>query len=148
MIRFSCTAPGIETPEPTPRGRMSTRRRQAIFTEHATAHNVAPCCLCGEPIHRHNDTWIVEHKRALGLLGPDTNPNCAPAHEDCRRAKDKQDVGRIAKAKRQQTAGAKVEDPAFARPADRAYDWQQRRYVTKEAAGQPLRPTNGKAALS
>jgi hypothetical protein len=114
MIRFSFTAPGIEMPEPTPRGRMSPRRRQAIFTEHATAHNVAPCCLCGRPIHRHNDQWIIEHKRALGLLGRDVNTNCGPAHEDCRRAKDKRDLGMMAKAKRQADAGKPPEHPAFA----------------------------------
>lgn len=93
---------------PTPRGRMSTKRRQHIFTENSKAHNLAPCCLCGRLIHRHNDVWIVEHKCALGLLGSDSNPNCAPAHEDCRRVKDKDDLSRIAKAKRQEAAGVAV----------------------------------------
>jgi hypothetical protein len=119
----------------TPRARMSANRRQAIFTEHATAHNVAPCCLCGEPIHRHNDQWIIEHKRALGLLGPDVNTNCAPAHENRRRVKDKQDIGMIAKAKRQAHAGSKPDRPAFTHPADHAYDWKQRRYVRVQTAG-------------
>jgi hypothetical protein len=35
----------------TPRGRVSPQRRQAIFSENCTAHNIAPCCLCGEPSH-------------------------------------------------------------------------------------------------
>jgi hypothetical protein len=33
----------------TPRGR--PQRRHAIFLENCTAHNIAPCCLCGEPSH-------------------------------------------------------------------------------------------------
>jgi 5-methylcytosine-specific restriction endonuclease McrA len=117
---------------------MSQKRRQAIFSERCTGHNVAPCCLCGQPIHRHTDQWIIEHKRALGLLGSDANPNCAPAHEACRRQKDKQDLARIAKAKRQADAGARKEKPAFARPADRAYDWRCRRYVRVDLAPEPI----------
>ncbi|MER9574926.1 hypothetical protein NKI78_04635 [Mesorhizobium sp. M0400] len=129
----------------TPRARMSAKRRQAIFTEHCTGHNVAPCCLCGEPIHRHNDEWIIEHIRALGLLGPDVNTNCGPAHENCRRAKDKQDLARIAKAKRQALAGAKKEKPArgFQAPAGYSYDWRRRQYaptsVIELLASGPLR---------
>ena len=52
----------------TPRASMSAKRRQAIFSEQCTAHNIAPCCLCGQPIHRHEDRWIIKHKRALALL--------------------------------------------------------------------------------
>jgi hypothetical protein len=135
MIRIKHRDESIAPPTPTPRRPMSRKRRHAIFTEHATSHNVAPCCLCGQPIHRHHHRWIIEHKRALGLLGPDTNPNCAPAHEGCRRVKDKQDVGRIAKAKRQADAGAIPDKPAFARAADHAYDWRRRRYVRVQTAG-------------
>lgn len=91
-------------PEPTPRRPMSAKRRHHIFSEHCTGHNVAPCCICGDPIHRYDDQWIIEHKRALGLLGKDTNVNCAPAHEDCRRSKDKIDAAMMAKAKRQALA--------------------------------------------
>lgn len=129
MIRIRHREETIIPPAATPRRPMSAKRRQAIFTEHATAHNVAPCCLCGRPIHRHNDQWIIEHMRALGLLGPDTNTNCAPAHEDCRRVKDKQDIGMMAKAKRQTDAGARKKTPAFTPPPDHAYDWRQRRYT-------------------
>jgi hypothetical protein len=128
MIRIKHREETFAPTAPTVRRPMSQRRRQAIFTEHATKHNIAPCCLCGQPIHRHNDQWIVEHKRALGLLGLDVNTNCAPAHEDCRRVKDKQDVGMMAKAKRQAEAGSRAERTAFARPNDHAYDWKQRRY--------------------
>jgi len=120
----------------TPRERMSQKRRQAIFTEHCTGHNIAPCCLCGRPIHRHADKWTVEHMRALGLLGRDVNTNCAPAHEECRRAKDRADLARIAKAKRQANAGMKKEKSArgFQAPAGYSYDWRQRRYVSSAPA--------------
>lgn len=89
--------------KPTPRERMSQKRRHHIFSERCTGHNVAPCITCGRPIHRHNDRWIIEHERALGLLGPDTNPNCGPAHYECGLEKTaQQDLPRIAKAKRQE----------------------------------------------
>ena len=117
---------------PTPRQRMTAKRRQHIFSEHCTAHNVAPCCLCGDPIHRHDDKWIVEHKRALGLLGVDNNTNCAPAHVDCGKVKTHtQDLPRIRKAKRQAKAGAKAKSSGFARPADIAYNWTRGRYTRK-----------------
>lgn len=130
----------------TPRRPMSTKRRQHIFSEHCTGHNVAPCCLCGKPIHRHNDQWTIEHMRALGLLGADLNTNCAPVHEACRREKDKTDLARIAKAKRQAAAGTpryvhdthtpETKKPArgFQAPAGVKYDWRQRRYVKAERA--------------
>ncbi|TIQ95479.1 hypothetical protein [Mesorhizobium sp.] len=125
--------------ESTPRRPMSPKRRHHIFSENCTSHNVAPCCICGEPIHRHNDQWIIEHKRALGLLGPDVNTNCGPAHVACALKKTAtEDLPRIAKAKRQATAGAKKsEKPArgFQVPAGVMFDWRSRRYV-------PIRPVN------
>jgi hypothetical protein len=124
---------------------MSEKRRQAIFSENCTAHNIAPCCVCSLPVHRHNDRWIIEHKRALALLGPDTNTNCGPAHFACAQVKThQQDLPRIRKAKRQQEAGEAVRNrPAklsglpirpFYVPAGVVYDWEQRRYVKNEKA--------------
>lgn len=106
-------------PENTPRKRMSQKRRQAIFTEHCTAHHIAPCCVCGLPIHRHNDRWIIEHIRPLALLGDDINTNCAPAHYECALVKTHtEDLPRIRKAKRQQARhdGTKKPSGAFWRP--------------------------------
>jgi hypothetical protein len=85
----------------TPRKRMSAKRRHHIFSEHCTAHHVAPCCLCGKPIHRHRDRWIIEHIRALALLGDDINTNCGPAHYECGIEKSAREARIIAKAKRQ-----------------------------------------------
>ncbi|RWN51933.1 hypothetical protein [Mesorhizobium sp.] len=115
----------------SPRARMSAKRRHAIFTEHCTGHNVAPCCLCGEPIHRHEDRWIIEHKRALALLGADVNTNCAPAHFKCGEVKTHaQDLPRVRKAKRQQARheGTKKPTRGFQAPAGYTYDWRSRRY--------------------
>jgi 5-methylcytosine-specific restriction protein A len=58
------------------------------------------CILCGLKIDGVREAWIVEHKIALGLGGEDTDENCGPAHESCRRQKDKVDMPMIAKAKR------------------------------------------------
>jgi hypothetical protein len=117
----------------TPRKRMSQKRRQAIFTEHATAHNIAPCCICGRPVHRWNDRWIVEHIRALGLLGRDVNTNCGPAHYECAQAKTHtEDLPRIAKAKRQAVAGTRK---GWWKPEGAVYDWSARRYRLTLAYG-------------
>ena len=79
----------------TPRGSMSQSRRLRIWEAHRGV-----CCLCGTKIDGVREAWTVEHLRALGLGGEDTDANCAPAHDRCRRVKDRQDVALIAKAKR------------------------------------------------
>ncbi len=122
--------------DPTPRGRMSAKRRHHIFSENCTAHHVAPCCLCGQPIHRHNDQWIIEHKRALGLLGKDTNTNCAPAHVACATEKThKHDLPMIRKAKRQGTP--KQSSGRFRMPAGVVFSWKRRRYVRADVKDSP-----------
>lgn len=116
----------------TPRQRMSAARRHHIFSENCTAHDVAPCCICGKPVHRYDDDWIIEHKRALALLGADTNTNCGPADVNCASVKTyTQDLPAIAKAKRQQQAGAKKAKRGFNVPPGFAYDWQRRRYCLR-----------------
>ena len=78
----------------TPRKPMPGMRRLKIFE---AAGGI--CCLCDLKI-RVGKKWIVEHKIALVLGGADTDENCGPAHEDCRRIKDKVDVADGARAKR------------------------------------------------
>lgn len=115
----------------TPRERMTQKRRQHIFTEHCTAHNVAPCCVCGNPVHRYDDEWQVEHLRALALLGKDTNTNCAPAHTACAREKThKQDLPAIRKAKRVQQKHFGERKPGRLKiPEGFKYDWKTNRLV-------------------
>lgn len=79
----------------TKRRSMSPARRLRIWEAHGGV-----CCLCKTQIDGVRETWTVEHLRALGLGGEDDDKNCAPAHETCRRQKDKVDVKSIAKAKR------------------------------------------------
>jgi hypothetical protein len=117
---------------------MSRKRRQYIFTMHCTAEDVAPCCVCDEPIHRNDDRWIVEHVRPLGLLGEDNDANCKPAHYLCGIAKSATDARRIAKAKRQAKALPKGKNAPAARPESKQgfwkpenafWDWRKRRYI-------------------
>lgn len=79
----------------TKRGSMSTMRRLRIFEAHG-----GRCCLCAGKIDGVRQKWTIEHLIALGLGGKDDDENCAPAHDTCRRGKDKLDVAAIAKAKR------------------------------------------------
>lgn len=79
----------------TKRRSMSPSRRLRIWEAHGGI-----CCLCQTKIDGVREDWTVEHLRALGLGGEDEDKNCAPAHERCRRQKDKVDVTSIAKAKR------------------------------------------------
>lgn len=116
----------------TPRRAMSQMRRLRIFEAHG-----GRCVLCEQRIQA-GDTWTVEHLRALALGGADEDDNCGPAHEQCRRAKDKADVKAIAKAKRMKIKhyGGDRHTRSFGRtlrkPDGFEYDWKQRRYV-KEA---------------
>jgi 5-methylcytosine-specific restriction protein A len=78
----------------TPRKPMGTMRRLRIFEEHGGI-----CVICTLKI-KVGERWIIEHKRALALGGADTDDNCGPAHETCRREKDKTDNAAWTKAKR------------------------------------------------
>lgn len=79
----------------TKRKAMTPARRLRIFEAHG-----GKCCLCDNRIDGVREPWIIEHLVALGLGAKDEDDNCAPAHETCRRDKDKLDLKAIAKAKR------------------------------------------------
>lgn len=92
----------------TARLSMSPTRRLRIFE---TARGL--CILCEQRI-RAGDTWTVEHIRALALGGEDVDSNCGPAHEACRRLKDKTDLASIAKSKRMKAKHYGIrKEPAF-----------------------------------
>lgn len=114
----------------TPRKPMSPLRRLKIFEDRKGV-----CCLCEQKI-KAGDTWTIEHMRALGLGGEDDDSNCAPAHEACRRIKDKADVASIAKAKRIKAKhfGIRKRSSFPKPPAGTHWDWRrQRRVFDKEA---------------
>ena len=105
----------------TKRKAMSPSRRLRIFEAHKGL-----CCHCGGKIDGVREKWIVEHLRALGLGGEDEDGNCAPAHEDCRRIKDKDDVSRIAKAKRVKAKHMGIKKPSAwpQKPKGMKYNWK------------------------
>lgn len=80
----------------TKRKRRSTRERANLFESHKGI-----CHICGLPIQA-GEKWEWSHPRPLALGGEDTVENAAPAHFKCHRALTaKEDIPRIAKAKRQ-----------------------------------------------
>lgn len=81
--------------ETTPRRAMSKQRQLRIFEARKGV-----CFTCREPIDGVREKWFIEHERALGLGGEDTDANCWPAHFECKSAKDKADIAAIAQAKR------------------------------------------------
>jgi hypothetical protein len=90
----------------TKRKAMTNTRRLRIFES-----TQGVCVLCDRPIDGVREKWTVEHIRALGLGGIDDDKNCGPAHEDCRRGKDRTDVVSIAKAKRQKARHVGIKQP-------------------------------------
>jgi 5-methylcytosine-specific restriction enzyme A len=70
-------------------------QRAAIFDQHEGI-----CHLCGGKIDGAREAWELEHLVAHALNGDDSDENLRPAHVACHKAKTKEDVARIAKAKR------------------------------------------------
>ena len=106
----------------TPRKPMSQMRRLRIWEVHKGV-----CILCGLKIDGVREDWIVEHIRALVLGGADSDDNCAPAHETCRRVKDKADVRSAAKAKRMKARHLGIKKPGgFRKPPPGYNPWTRR----------------------
>lgn len=110
----------------TKRRSMGIMRRLRIWE----AHN-GVCILCGLKIDGVREKWIIEHKRALVLGGEDTDANCGPAHESCRRVKDKADLASGAKAKRMKARhlGIKKRSTFPKLPPGYRFDWRTRRPI-------------------
>jgi 5-methylcytosine-specific restriction protein A len=104
----------------TPRKPMSRMRRLRIFER-----DKGVCCLCSEKIDGVREPWTIEHKIALALGGEDADENCGPAHESCRRAKDKVDVPMIAKAKRMKARHLGIRKRSSF-PCGRGSKWKQK----------------------
>lgn len=79
----------------TERRSLSTMKRLAIFER---AKGV--CYLCEQRIQV-GQPWDVEHRIPLALGGADDESNMLPAHRACHAPKTAEDLGRVAKAKRQ-----------------------------------------------
>lgn len=65
---------------------LTTLQRAKLFAEHKGI-----CCLCSTLIGAHQ-RWIDEHILPLSQGGTNDWENRGPAHEDCAKAKTKQDA--------------------------------------------------------
>lgn len=59
------------------------------------------CHLCGRKIEP-GEGWELEHVIPLAMGGEDAPANMQPAHAKCHKAKTRDDVGNIARAKRRE----------------------------------------------
>jgi 5-methylcytosine-specific restriction protein A len=78
----------------TPRPTISAARRAAIFRD-----NGGVCYLCERKIAP-GEHWHVEHVKARGLGGSDSDENLRPAHVDCHAPKTRKDRAIMADADR------------------------------------------------
>lgn len=120
----------------TRRKAMSPTRRLRIFEAHG-----GKCALCGGKIDGVREPWIVEHLRALGLGGPDTDDNCGPAHAYCADAKThQQDMPAIAKAKRRKMKALGIRKPStFSTSRDSRFKSKIGGGVVYRETGEPVR---------
>ncbi len=111
----------------TPRKAMSPMRRLRIWEAHKGV-----CILCKRKIDGVREKWIIEHDRALVLGGADEDSNCGPAHEDCRRKKDKTDIARGSKAKWQKAKHLGIRQSSNPMPGSKASRFRKRMDGTVE----------------
>lgn len=97
----------------TPRKNLTPTQRLKLFESFK-----GMCVLCTRKI-TDGESWRDEHLRALGLGGSNEWDNRAPVHVACAKAKDAEDLPRIAKAKRQKRAAHGMR-PAPKRPIQSA----------------------------
>ncbi|RMD90729.1 MAG: HNH endonuclease [Alphaproteobacteria bacterium] len=100
---------------------MSRTRRLRIFE---AASGI--CHICGQRIDGTREPWEVEHIVPIQLGGEDEDANCAPAHVACHRAKTREDVARIAKAKRVRAKHLGAHRPRATLPGSRASRWKRK----------------------
>lgn len=103
------------------RRRISTRLRISIFTDAAGL-----CHICGRPIDGTRERWEVEHIIPLALGGADDAGNMRPAHTRCHRSKTTEDVGRLAKAKRQEARHLGAKKARAVIPGSKASQWKRK----------------------
>jgi len=113
---------------PTKRTKMTRARRVGIFLR-----DDGMCCLCGVRIAAHREAWIIEHPDAIAMGGSDNDADLHPAHEKCRRIKDKEDAKRLAYRNRVIDSGyankSRARNPM---PGSRASKWKRRMDGTTE----------------
>ena len=101
--------------------RMSTARRARIFETHGGV-----CHICGQRIDGTRERWEVEHLVPYALTRDDSDDNLAPAHVSCHAAKTKEDVTRIAKARRVKAKHEGAWQPRSTLPGSKASRWKRK----------------------
>lgn len=101
------------------RKNLAPSQRQKMFDDH-----IGICVICGFGID-HTERWRDEHIRPLALGGSNELSNRGPAHERCSMGKDKTDVRRIAKAKRQRSKHLGIKKQSRPMPGTRASNWKK-----------------------
>jgi len=97
MAAASASRRAIVDVATTRRQPLTPRQRLALYEAHGGV-----CCICGNRII--GGRWVDEHIRPLSLGGSNDLDNRAPAHERCAQEKTRDDLRRLAKAKRQKRA--------------------------------------------
>ena len=87
------------------RKHISKRERALLFIDHK-----GRCSLCHGIIRVPFETWDVEHTIPLSLGGADDPSNWTVVHSKCHRAKTRDDMGALGKARRREAKhiGAKA----------------------------------------
>jgi 5-methylcytosine-specific restriction enzyme A len=114
------------------------KRRRISPTERASIFQAAGgiCHICGDKIDGTRERWEVEHVLALALGGDDHGDNLQPAHERCHSPKTREDVARIAKAKRVSRKHTGAHRPVRTLPGSRSGKWKRKVGGTTVCRGQ------------
>lgn len=102
----------------TPRPSFSAHKRAAIFRD-----NGGVCYLCERKISP-GEQWHVEHVKARGLQGADTDDNLKPAHVDCHAGKTRKDRAIMADADRALLRHAGLKPKSRGWPKSRGFGWR------------------------
>lgn len=105
----------------TPRKPLTRQQRLKLFEAHKGV-----CWRCKRQIVA-GEKWRDEHIRPLALGGTNNIENRAPVHEACAREKDKEDLPRIAQAKRQKMMALGIKDERRQRIKSRGFPKVEKR---------------------
>lgn len=106
------------------RPHLSTKERARLFALHSGI-----CHLCEGKIDGTREAWEIEHIVPVALIGraAETDENRKPVHSKCHKAKTRQDVANIARAKRREARhiGAKAASRTPL-PCGKASPWRKK----------------------
>ena len=91
----------------TDRKRFTAKFRREFFAKHNGV-----CSICNGRVDPRTEAFEIEHTNPLALTGTNDDDNLTLVHSKCHKSKTRDDVARIAKAKRQER-----KDTGAGRPA-------------------------------